>query len=155
MENKTISIAQYAKAKGITKQAVYKQLNGKLKEFLIVSENGKRLSVKALTEEELARLNEVEQPVEQLLNNQIQPILTAQIEEKDRLIHSLLEQITALQEQNGRLTEQNGKLADLLQGNQILLAQEKKEKLLLEEEATTRKEKRGFFSIFKRKKNNT
>lgn len=145
MDNlKYITVSQYATIKHISKQAVYKQLNNKLKEFLIVVEGVKHISVAVLSEEEIQRLNNFEQPLEQPLNNPIQPILEKQIEEKDKVIESLLRQVESLQTQNERLTE-------LLHNSQVLLATE--QKILLEQETTTGKEKRGFFSIFKKRNN--
>lgn len=155
-----LTVAEYAAAKHITKQAVYKQLNNKLKEFLVVVDGKKFISKAALEGDEEPTFNRVEQPVEQQLNNQIQPFLESQIEEKDRTIERLLLQIEKLQEQNGRLTE-------LLHNSQVLLAAEKK--LYLEQEAnreaeqqsadiehetilhTERKEKRGIWGLFRKK----
>lgn len=143
-----ISISQYAAVKGISKQAVYKRLNNQLKEFLIIIDGRKYIKIEALNEGERERLNEVEQPFNQPLNNQIQPFLEKQIEEKDKTIESLLRQIELLQEQNGKLTE-------LLNNSQYLLAAEKQiflngttaEPIEPEEP----KERKSFLNIFKRK----
>lgn len=157
-EKEYISVSQYAKAKGISKQAVYKQLNGKLKEFVIVVESKKCLSLSALTEEERQKLTQVEQRVEQQLFNEIQLLLEEQIAEKDKLIQSLLGQVESLQRQNETLTEniqkQNETLTELLRNSQVLLAVEKKEQLVEGKEEN--KKKRGIFGIFrKRKEENT
>lgn len=157
-EKEYISVSQYAKVKGISKQAVYKQLNGKLKEFVIVVDGKKCLSLSALTEEERQKLNQVEQKVEQQLFNEIQLLLEEQIAEKDKLIQSLLGQIESLQKQNDTLTEniqkQNDTLTELLRNSQVLLAVEKKEQLI--ESTEEHKKKRGIFGIFrKRKEENT
>lgn len=138
-----ISISEYAKIKGISKQAVYKRLNNKLKDFVKVEDGKKYISAEALTAEELERLTEVEQQVEQELNNQNQPFWEKQIEEKDRVIQGLMQQIENLQEQNKSLT-------DLLKSNQILFAADKK--FLLEQETTTSREKKGIFGLFKKRK---
>lgn len=138
-----ISVSQYAEIKGISKQAVYKQLNGKLKEFLIVVDNQKFIDLNALNEVERERLNNIEQPVEQQFNNSFQLFFEKQIEEKDKQIESLLNQIDQLQDQNTKLT-------DLLKNSQLLLAVEKK--VMLEETTENQKEKKkGFLNIFKRK----
>ena len=121
-EKKYISISEYATIKGISKQAVYKQLNNKLKKFVVMVENKKMLDIAVLTAEEL---NQVEQPlnqVEQPLNNQFQPLFEKELEEKNKTIESLLRQIENLQEQNSRLTE-------LLSNSQYLLAAEQKKAL--------------------------
>lgn len=138
-----ISISEYAKIKGISKQAVYKRLNNKLKDFVKVEDGKKYISVEALTAEEVERLTEVEQQVEQEFNNQRQPFWEKQIEEKDRVIQGLMQQIENLQEQNKSLT-------DLLKSNQILFAADKK--FLLEQETTTSREKKGIFGLFKKRK---
>lgn len=141
--NNYISVSQYAEIKGISKQAVYKQLNGKLKEFLIVVDNQKFIDLNALNEVEKERLNNIEQPVEQQFNNSFQLFFEKQIEEKDKQIESLLNQIDQLQDQNTKLT-------DLLKNSQLLLAVEKK--VMLEENTENQKEKKkGFLNIFKRK----
>lgn len=137
-----ITVSQYAALKGISKQAVYKQLNNKLKPFLIVFENQKYIDKAALSDIEKERLSKLGQPSSQPLDNQSQPFWENQIAEKDNLIDSLLRQIEHLQDQNSKLT-------DLLRNEQTLLAAEKK--LYLEKETTTTKEKKGFLGIFRKK----
>lgn len=150
-----LTVAEYADAKRITKQAVYKQLNNRLKEFLVVVDGKKYIDKAALGNSEKADSTEVKQDsteVEQPFNNQIQPWLQAQIEEKDKTIESLLRQVETL-------TQQNATLTDLLHNSQVLLAAEKQEKqqqLLMsntesEEQPIETTEKRGIFSLFKRK----
>jgi hypothetical protein len=151
-DKKYISVSQYAKIKGISQQAVYKQLKNKLKDFLIVVEGKKCLKIEVLNEVQQQSLNEVQQPIQQPFNNPIQPFLQQQIEEKDKTIESLLRQVETLQEQNGKLTE-------LLHNSQCLLAAEKK--LYIEQETKQEnketistaepKERKGFLSLFKRK----
>ena len=145
-EKKYISISEYATIKGISKQAVYKQLNNKLKKFVVMVENKKMLDIAVLTAEEL---NQVEQPLNQPLNQVEQPIdnhllllLEKQIEEKDNTIKSLLVQIESLQEQNGKLT-------DLLNNSQILLGMEKKKQLL--EQDNQKPTRKSIFNLFKKK----
>ena len=144
MENKKkyLSVSEYAEIKGISKQAVYKQLNNKLKPFLIVVESKKYIDLAVLSEEETQKLNNLEQPFEQPFNNPIQPLLENQLAEKDKVIQSLLKQIDSLQEQNKSLTE-------LLRNEQVLMAAEKK--IYIPKESETIKEKKGIFGIFKKK----
>lgn len=137
-----ITVSEYAALKGISKQAVYKQLNNNLQPFLIVVNGRKYIDRAALTEVENQKLKEGEQPFNQPFNNQSQPFLESQIAEKDKVIESLLRQIESLQEQNSKLT-------DLLRNEQVLLAAEKK--LYLEQETATTKEKKGIFGIFRKK----
>ena len=148
MSEKTyISVSEYAKIKGVSQQAVYKQLNNKLKEFVILVEGKKRLKIEVLNEVE----QPIQQPFEQQFNNFYQPFFEKQIEEKDKTIESLLKQIDSLQEQNSRLTE-------LLYNEQCLVAAAQQEKKLYIEQETTGtteqeepKERKGFFSWLKRK----
>ena len=148
-----ITVAEYAKRKGISKQAVYKQLNNKLKVFVNLVDGKKLIDIKALQDFNSTK-------VEQLSTEVEQPYLQKQIEEKDKVIQQLLEQITTLQEQNGRLTEQNGKLTDLLSNSQLLLAMEQKKQLEQGNPPTDKTEipkekKRKFFDIFRKKVDST
>ena len=135
MEKQFLSISEYANIKGISKQAVYQQLNKKLKDFVQVIDNQKFISIQALDENELKKL---EQPVEQEFNQVEQPVeqafLISQLEEKDRQIDRLMKQIENLQE--------------LLNQSQRLQAADKQ--LLLE-----KKNKKGLLSLFSRKKEDT
>lgn len=150
---KYLTVAEYAAAKHITKQAVYKQLNKGLKQFLVVVDGQKFIDKAALGDSVETELNKGEQPFEQPLNNQIQPFLQAQIEEKDRTINSLLRQIESLTQQNERLT-------DLLHNSQVLLAAEKQQQMITaqaeseeqtEEQTEEPQEKRSIFSLFRKK----
>ena len=148
-KEKYISVSQYAEIKGISKQAVYKQLNNKLKPFFIMVENRKCLKIEVLNEVEKQKLNQVEQPIEQQLNNQIQPFFQTQLEEKDKIIQSLLRQVESLQEQNGKLT-------DIINNNQYLMAGQ--QKIYIEQGKPKEEEvqqKKGFFSFLKQKRNKT
>jgi DNA-binding protein Fis len=138
-----ITVSEFAAARGITKQAVYKQLNKSLKEFLKEVDGKKYIDIAALTEWEKERLTTVKQPFKQPFNNESQLFWQKQIEEKDKVIESLLRQVESLQEQNAKLT-------DLLGNSQVLLAAEKK--MYLEEQTKTAKERKGIFGIFKKKK---
>lgn len=147
-----ITVSQYAEIKGISKQAVYKQLNNQLKDSLILVDKKKCLKIEVLNEVEKQKLNQVEQPlnqVEQPLNNHFQPFFEKELEEKNKTIESLLRQIENLQEQNSRLTE-------LLSNSQYLLAAEQKKAIepiqppqeIIHEttpSAEPQEEKKGFF----------
>ena len=142
MGKEYLTIAEYAEIKGISKQAVYKQLNNKLKDYVEIVENKKCLKISVLEESIQPHSTEVEQP--------IQPFLEAQIKEKDKTIDSLLRQIEALQKQNDRLT-------DLLQNSQMLLAVEKQQLISAQEAKTEdtaepiqQKPKKKLFDIFRR-----
>ena len=141
---KYLTVSQYAEIKCISKQAVYKQLNNKLKDFVVMVENKKCISIAALDSAEQQKveqlLNNFKSTVEQPTDNQIQPFLEKQIEEKDNTIKSLLKQIEDLQNQNSRLT-------DIIHNSQLLMAADKK--VFLEQE--NQKQKRKFLNIFKKK----
>jgi hypothetical protein len=159
--NELISISDYAALKGISKQAVYKQLNNRLKPFLIEVDNRKYISVKALSQEEQTKLKGIEQPSQPFQPQVEQPsqpsptFFEQQIAEKDKQIESLLRQIETLQGQNTQLTS-------LLQNSQVLLAQQNQ--LLLgstteesaaqdtQEPQEERKKKKGFKLFGKKNK---
>ena len=123
LNNELISISDYAALRGISKQAVYKQLNNRLKPFLIEVDNRKYISVEALSQEEQTKLKGIEQPSQPFQPQVEQPsqpsptFFEQQIAEKDKQIESLLRQIETLQGQNTQLTS-------LLQNSQVLLAQQ-------------------------------
>ena len=149
-----LTVAEYAEIKGISKQAVYKQLNNQLKPFVEVVERKKCIKIEALNEVEKEQFNRVEQPfnqVEQQFNNLFQPLFEKQIEEKDKTIQSLLRQIENLQEQNSRLTE-------LLHNSQYLIAAEQRKAIEpiqqqdIKQEIGEQKEKQGFLKrLFSKK----
>jgi predicted RNase H-like nuclease (RuvC/YqgF family) len=141
MDKQYLSISEFAEIKGITPQAVYKQLNNKLKDFLIEVESKKYIKIEALSESELKEVdklfnNEFNNSCQEF-NNQIQPFLEKQIEEKDKQIERLFQQI----EEKDRQIEN---LQNLLSQSQQLQAIEKQ--LLLENQ-----KKKGIFRLFGRK----
>lgn len=95
-----VTIAQYAVLKGVSRQAVYRQLNNKLKEFVNVVDGKKVLSTNALTEEERAQVdrhvNNVEQQVTTL--NQLVEVLQAELAAKDQQIGELHRLLAANQQ---------------------------------------------------------
>lgn len=134
MGKEYLTVAEYAEIKGISKQAVYKQLNNKLNNYAETVEGKKCLKISILEENIQPSSTKVEQPIQPVsteVEQPIQPFWEAQIKEKDKTIDSLLRQIEALQEQNTRLTE-------LLHNSQVLLAVEKQ--ALIQEQASTHTE---------------
>lgn len=134
-----LKISEYAEIKGITKQAVYKQLNNKeskLNNYLKVVDGQKYIDIKALEDVEL---NEVKQPfnnpikqVEQQFNDSLINLLEKQLEEKDKQIQTLLKQIEDLH--------------TLLSQSQQLQAADKQ--LLLENQ---KKKKKGLLKLFSKR----
>lgn len=153
MGKEYLTIAEYAEIKGISKQAVYKQLNNKLKDYIEIVENKKCLKISVLEESIQPHSTKVEQPIQPVsteVEQPIQPVWEAQLKEKDKTIDSLLRQIEALQKQNDKLT-------DLLQNSQMLLAVEKQQLISAQEAKTEdtaepiqQKPKKKLFDIFRR-----
>ena len=146
MEKKQLlSVSEYAEIKGISKQAVYKQLNNKLKNFVVEVENQKYIDWAVLSEEEntqnLPKFNNQKLKVEQQFNNQIQPLLEQQIKEKDRQIENLFKQI----EQKDKQIET---LQELLSQSQKLQAMDRQ---IMLEERNQKQKKKGLLKLFKKR----
>lgn len=93
-----MSVAEFADRAGCSKQAVYQQLNKKLKLYVKVIDGKKTINSKALREvygkEIQPESQSVVKEVDQELNKELIDLLKTQIEEKDRQIedlHRLLE----------------------------------------------------------------
>lgn len=93
-----MSVAEFADRAGCSKQAVYQQLNKKLKPYVKVIDGKKTINSKALREvygkEIQPESQSVVKEVDQELNKELIDLLKTQIEEKDRQIedlHRLLE----------------------------------------------------------------
>lgn len=93
-----MSVAEFADRAGCSKQAVYQQLNKKLKPYVKVIDGKKTINSKALWEvygkEIQPESQSVVKEVDQELNKELIDLLKTQIEEKDRQIedlHRLLE----------------------------------------------------------------
>lgn len=93
-----ISVSDFADRVGCSKQAVYQQLNKRLKPYVKVIDGKKTINSKALREvygkEIQPESQSVVKEVDQELNKELIDLLKTQIEEKDRQIedlHRLLE----------------------------------------------------------------
>lgn len=144
-----LSVSEYAKAKGITKQAVYKQLNNQLKDFLIVVEGKKYIDKAALSDVRQPETTTVEQPVEQPVETIFNESLTlvidtlkGQLEAKDRQIAEKDRQISELQ----ALLSQSQQLQ---QNSQVLLLNATNDVPKPEEPKTG--EKARFMGFFRKK----
>lgn len=88
-----LTVADFARRAGVTKQAVYKQLNNRLSKY-VIEENGRKL-IKSTALNDL--YNDVSQaksqPVEQPLNNQLIEI----IQENQRIISALMNEKASIQ----------------------------------------------------------
>lgn len=99
--NEYLSVKQFSERAGVSSQAVYKQLNNKLKKFKKV-ENGKTyVNIRGLSYFVSTNSTNVVQPVEQLSTNVEQPVeqmielLKEQLKAKDEQIRALNEQLKA------------------------------------------------------------
>ena len=102
--NEYLSVKQFSERAGVSSQAVYKQLNNKLKKFKKV-ENGKTyVNIRGLSCFVSTNSTNVVQPVEQLSTNVEQPVeqmielLKEQLKAKDEQIRALNEQLKAKDE---------------------------------------------------------
>jgi hypothetical protein len=150
MGKEYFTVAEYAEIKGISKQTVYNQLKKDLKDYLIVIEGKKCIKSDVFNQVQSSSNPKIETDFQdfQPKIETLETILKAQIEDKDRLIERLLEQVDTLQAQNANLTEQIGKLTELLNNSQVLLAVEKNRYI---EQETQKKEKKGIFRLFRKK----
>ena len=102
MNKEYLTIKEFAKAVGITQQAVYKQLNKRLKPYLKEVDNKKMLEKSVL---ELFKDNQKSQQVEQhlnqdeqQLNNKLIEMLQKELDEKGQQLKEKDKQIERLQQ---------------------------------------------------------
>lgn len=180
MNNKTkYTVAEYARLMGVSKQAIYKQRNGKLKGRYITV-NGKAYIItdnnQPPTQEQPTTNQNLNQPTNQPLNqptqdlplwgNTEQPSTQEQPTANQNLnpetnqsnqdfIQFLLKQIEIKDKQIDELQKHNNLLANSIIQDNILQAHDKGITPLLENnnnENTKSKKHRGIFGIFKRKR---
>lgn len=141
-----LSVKDFAKLAGVTKQAVYQRLNTDLSSFVKL-ENGKKCIAKDALQ--LFQSNSSKGDQESLIVKAYESTLTvlkSQLEVKDLQIKALNDR---LEEMSKRLEEQ----VELNKNNQMLLAMEKKA-LTVEEPAAEapEKKKHSFLGIFRKEK---
>lgn len=95
-QNEYIGISEFAKRVNVSKQAVYQQLDKKLKPYLIVIDGKKKLNIKAISEVYDKQSEEIDKEVEQEENNKLIDILTRQLMEKDKQLTERDNQINGL-----------------------------------------------------------
>lgn len=86
MNDQYISVKEFSERAGISVQAVYKQLNKRLKPYLTMVDGIRMLDIKGLEE---VYGKSVEHKVEQKVDEKLLNQLIAQLEEKDRQINEL------------------------------------------------------------------
>ena len=134
MENKELlTVSEFAEIIGISKQAVYKQLNNKLKPFVQRVENKTFINRKGLEVFQSTKLNNHSTNFQPTDNQVEQP------RETEFLIKQIEEQNKTIEFQRAEIE----RLSKLLENQQVLLLNEQqKTTLLLSEETETKK---GFF----------
>ena len=119
-----LSIKDFAKRAGVSQQAIYKQLNNKLKKYVKVVENKKYLHISALDEYIKPQENSTD---EQQLLNMLQTnlkVLQEQLSVKDRLIEELTQQAS----------EKDKIIADMSKSLLIVQEERKADKFLMVKE---------------------
>ena len=147
MNKEYLTIKEFADLKGVSVSSVYKRLKTSLQPFLEEVEGKKVLNIKVLEHEGLKSFND---EVEAVSTSTANPSSTSsstfffekQIEEKDKQIEFLNNQIKELQESNKKkddyIQEQGRKMTELLEQSNILL---KNNQILLSDKASDIKEK--------------
>ena len=164
-----ITIADYAKVKGISKQAVYQSLNTKLSQFYkeVVQDGRKQkvISLSALSSEELKAFNKLhikgkesvkqagpmpEAAQQEGISAQFLQLLREQLQEKDRQIAELQ---AALETERAHAREQADKITALAdQAQRLQLAQMAPQKITgaaEEGEEQAQPKGRRWFSLWK------
>ena len=80
----------------MSKQAIYQQLDKKLKPYLIVIDGKKKLNIKAMSEVYDKQREEIDKEVVQEENNKLIEVLTQQLMEKDKQLTEKDNQINGL-----------------------------------------------------------
>ena len=95
-EQEYIGISEFAKRVNVSKQAIYQQLDKKLKPYLIVIDGKKKLNIKAMSEVYDKQREEIDKEVVQEENNKLIEVLTQQLMEKDKQLTEKDNQINGL-----------------------------------------------------------
>lgn len=99
METEYLSIKDFAQKAGKSQQAIYKQVERKLKGYIKLVDNQKMIDIRALQEVYGVEVEQPIQPKVEEVEQPIQPPLQAEIEEKNDLIEFLKDQLRAKDEQ--------------------------------------------------------
>lgn len=108
-ENEYIGIAEFARRAKVSCQAIYQQLDKKLKPYLIEIDGKKKLNIKALSEVYGDKSEEVVEPLLEILTQQLME-KDKQLTEKDKQIDGLIKSLSLSQMQ---LTEATHRLQEL------------------------------------------
>lgn len=169
MINKYISIAEYAKIKGVSTSAVYKRLKTTLQPYCAIVDNGKKALKREILEvENIGSVNinpsitsTTPQPVENHSSTTPQPLYIDELlKEKDKQIDELKEELAAIrkqcEEKDKFIMENAQKMIlileqsqELQRNNQILMAREQETKNIENSSKIN-----IFTKLFKRQNNN-
>lgn len=147
MNDEILTIKQFAELAGVTQQAVYKQLNNKLKNYIVIVDGKKRLKKAGLKEFSDKPGQKIFSTVEQPDNNQFKTLLSQNQQVIDMLQRELQEkneQIAELQ----RLVDQQQRLS-LVDHNRILELEEKAKAPEHEQDPEEPPKKKKWLSFFK------
>ena len=147
-----ISVAEFAKLAGVSRQAIYSRLYSQDMSIYIQveSRNGKQIKLVNTDALHLFKSNELNQLDNQVdsKNNKLIDSLKEQLKAKDETIKQLLEQVSSLQEQNQTLSQglidQGKELTRLLDQQQQLQAMSARQRALPEEGEPESKKKSLF-----------
>lgn len=121
-EKKTVmTIKEFAAAVGISEQAVYKQLNGKLSTFSTRLNGKKAIKIEALQEYGLNQIQSNIQPEIQLFQQKEAEIVRLKEQIQQQKVDDLSRQVEELKEQLKTKDQQIGSLHDLLKESQEAL----------------------------------
>lgn len=155
-KNKLLTIKEFAKLSGKSKQAIYKQLNNRLNQYVQLVDNQKMLEYRALSE---VYGVEVEQPSQPKLNNPINPInpnstdiqpiievlqttidtLQNQLEIKDQQIEKLQKELADERTHNREQFDKISILADQAQKLQLAQITSSSEQPLIDDGKSSKK----------------
>lgn len=145
MEKTLLTIKEVAEKVGVSQQAIYKQLNNKLNNYVEIVENKKMLNFKVL--EEVYNIK-VEQPIQPNVQPNIEQLYKEQIDILKEQIDSLKEQINQKDKEIERLHQEIERLHQEFNKALQIFDQQKLQLLTYQKPGEEQEEKKQ--SIFSR-----
>lgn len=152
-----LTIKEFSELAGKTPQAIYKQLNGRLKPFVQLADNKKMLESRALWEvfgieagETIEQSGQPELNIQANLEKTLYDILKAELEAKNEQIASLQAELAEERRHSREQADKIAVFADQAQKLQLAQMQPRiteEEDELLEQEIMP--EKKGIFELFR------
>lgn len=115
METEYLSIKDFAKRAGVSQQAIYKQVERKLNNYVKMVENQKMIDIRALQEVYGVEVEQPIQPKIEPVEQPIQPILQATIESLSKELERKSEELQAKDKQYADLKATNDKLINQME----------------------------------------